>query len=328
MNEVLSQAEIDALLSQLALGEGGGISRIADASVVKLYDFKTANRFPKEQIRTINIVMGSFIQFLSNYLTGILRINCEVETLSIEEMTFYGFNSALPSPVILAILSAPPMEGSLLIQLSAEVANAIVSRLLGGSGAMNENKKAFTDIELAILEHIIRQMTHFFDEAWVKVIKVHSHLERIETSSQFAQIVDVNEPVALVTMNVKLGNEAGIISICLPHMAIEPVAKQLNTRSWYSGAQIRKVLPATETVRKKIANSDVTVHALFNNTTATVEDISSLQVGDVIQLEHKVGAPLKIMLQNIPKFRASIGTMGSRYAVKVMDVIKGEEENG
>ncbi|MGE4484048.1 MAG: flagellar motor switch protein FliM [Oscillospiraceae bacterium] len=329
MNEVLSQSEIDALLSELTLGESSPDKLVGpvDTSNIKPYDFKTANRFPKEQIRTINIVMTNYVQFLSSYLSGILRVNCEIDTLPIEELSFYEFNNALPTPVILAIVSAPPMEGSILIQLSSEVADAIVSRLLGGVNASSESKRAFTEIELAILERIIKQMLGFFDEAWMKVIRVRSRLERIETSSQFAQIVDINEPVALVTMNVKLGNDVGIISFCLPHMAIEPVAKQLNTRSWYSGVQIRKVTPATETVSKKILNSEVNVHVLFNDTTATVEDISDLKVGDVIQLEHKMGEPVRVILQNLPKFRASIGTKGSKYAVKITEIIKGEEES-
>lgn len=325
MNEILSQSEIDALLNELAMGEPSAPVKPNEASNVKPYDFKTANRFPKEQIRTINIVMGSFIQFLSTYLTGTLRVNCEIETLPIEELTFYEFNNALPSPVILAIVDAPPMEGSLLFQLSSEVSNAIISRILGGAGATREAKKAFTEIELAILEHILRQMMHFFDEAWSKVIEVDSSLERIETSTQFAQIVDMNEPVALVTMNVKLGSDSGIISICIPHMAIEPVSKQLNTRSWYSGAQLRKVIPARETVERRINHTEVTVHAIFQDTIATVEDIANLQPGDVIQLSHKVGDPLKIMLQSIPKFHATIGTMGSKYAVKITDIIKEEK---
>lgn len=157
------------------------------------------------------------------------------------------------------------------------------------------------------------------------MIKIHSHLERIETSSQFAQIVDVNEPVALVTMNVKVGGNVGIISICLPHMSIEPVAKQLNTRSWYSGAQVRKVTPAKETVSRRILDTEVTIGTFFNNTTATVEEIAGLKAGDVIVLEHKVGDPVNVMLQNIPKFRASIGTKGSKYAVKIQEILKGKK---
>lgn len=328
MSDILSQSEIDQLINELAKGEGIMTEPVGKHSALNArpYDFKTANRFPKEQIRTINIVVQNFIQLISNYFNGALRSGCEIEILSIEELTFYEFNNALPTPVVLAIFNAPPLEGSILMQLSPEVTDAIISRLFGGTGTNMEARKTFTEIELAIIERVIRQLLYYFDEAWTKVIKIHSRLERIETSSQFAQIVDMNEPIAVITLNVKIGSEEGLISICLPHMALEPVAKQMNTRSWYSGAQSRKVKPDSDGMERKLSNTVIELHAIFNDTSASVKDIAYLQVGDVIQLEHKLSEPITVKLQNIPKFRAHIGTKGVKYALRIADIIKGEEE--
>ncbi len=329
MSEILSQFEIDNLINELALSDGQAQEDAAgDLEMsVKPYDFKTANRFPKEQMRTINIVMQNYTQLLANYFTGALRSTCEIEILSIEELTFYEFNNALPSPVVLAIINMEPLEGSILMQLSAEIADAVISRLFGGASTNMLTKKGFTEIELAIIERVVKQMMHFFDEAWVKVIKTRSHLERIETSSQFAQIVDINEPIAVITLNIKIGSDTGVVSICLPHIALEPVAKQMNTRSWYSGTQGKKIKSNSDAMGKKIYNTMVELHAIFNDTSASVKDIAYLQVGDVIQLEHRLDEPLMVKVQNIPKFRATIGTKGFKYAVKITDIIKGEEEN-
>lgn len=329
MSEILSQSEIDQLISELAAGDGANSLLCEDETAysVRPYDFRMANRFPKEQIRTINIVMQNFVQMLANYFTSVLHSTSEIELLSIEELTFYEFNNALPSPLVLAIISSSPLEGSILLQLSPEIADAIVSRLFGGSGGHTHMKKAFTEIELAIIERVIRQMMVFFDEAWAKVIKLKSRLERIETSSQFAQIVDINEPIAVITLNVNLGTANGVISICLPHVSLEPVAKQLNARLWYSGTQGKKVVPATEEIEEKIYKTPVEIRAFFNDTSASARDIACLQVGDVIQLEHKLNEPLTVKVQHIPKFRVSVGTKGLKYAVKVTDVIKEGDED-
>ena len=205
LSEILSQSEIDNLIKELAMGdqtaadEGSGDAEV----IVKPYDFKTANRFPKEQMRTINIVMQSYAQLLANYFTGALRTPSEIEILSIEELMFYEFNNALPSPVVLAVVNTEPLDGSILFQISAEISDAIISRLLGGTSTNMITKKAFTEIELAIIERVIKQIIRTFDESWIKVIKTRSFLERIETSSQFAQIVDINEPVAVITLERK-----------------------------------------------------------------------------------------------------------------------------
>ncbi|MGI5970187.1 MAG: flagellar motor switch protein FliM [Oscillospiraceae bacterium] len=326
MSEILSQSEIDSLINEIAMGDKkASAGDLASESNIKPYDFKTANRFPKEQMRTINIVMQSFAQLLANFFTGALRSYCELEILSIEELTFYEFNNALPNPVLLAIINSEPMEGSILMQLSAEITDAIINRLFGGASSNMISRKTFTEIELAIIERIINQMLRFFDEAWARVVRTRSRLDRIETSSQFAQIVDINEPVAVITFNMKIGPDAGVISICLPHVAIEPVAKQMNTRSWYS-KQGKKTGVNSEGMGKKIYNTMVELHAIFNDTTASVKDIAYLQVGDVIQLEHRIDEPLTIKIQNLAKFRAAFGTKGLKYAVRITDIIKGEDD--
>jgi flagellar motor switch protein FliM len=298
----------------------------ADADLVaKPYDFRTANRFPKEQMRLINIVMQNYAQLLVNFFSGALRSACELEILSIEELTFSEFNNALPNPVVLAVIGAEPFDGSIMMQLSAELSDAVISRLFGGVSTNTMSKKTFTEIELAIIERVIRQMLRLFDEAWEKIVKTKSHLERLETSSQFAQIVDLNEPVAVITINAKIGSDAGIISVCLPHMALEPVSKQMNTRSWYV-SQGNKVNANSEQMGTKIYSTMVELHAIFNDTSASVKDIAYLQVGDVIQLDHRLNEPITIKVQNMPKFRATIGTKGLKYAVKITDTIKGEDD--
>ncbi len=331
MSDILSQAEIDELLNALSAGiEPETPPETSSQANIKAYDFKTANRFPKEQIRTLNIVFQSYSQLMSNRLTGILRTSVDCELMSVEEMSFNEYNNSLPTPVILLIFRVQPMYGSLMLEISPECAYMIINRLLGGSAISSDSSKQFTDIELALLERVLRQLLRIFGEAWSKIMQLDAEMERIETSSQFAQIVPVNEPIAAVTLNVKIGEESGLVSICIPHNAIEPIAKQLNTRMWYSTSvgNVTSTDPEkAEKLREKLMHTGVSMLAYFKNTPATVLDIVNLQVGDVIRLNHKVDEPVMVKVQHIPKFIAKIGTSGSQYAVKIVDVIKEENED-
>ena len=333
MSEILSQAEIDELLNSLMTAEGEADSEAdgadsAAAMKVKEYDFRTANRFPKEQMRTFHVVFETFSQLFSNRLSSILRVSCEVDVLSIEECSYSEFNNSLPTPVVLAVMEVNPMHGSLLTQVSPEFAYMIISRLFGGNTA-GDNLKAFTEIELALLERVLRQAANVFDEAWDKVLALTTHIDRIETSPQFAQITAPNEPVAVIILNVKMGEEAGLMSVCIPHTATQPVAQQLNTRLWFSSGvrddgRGEEVL---ELLQKKLLATPIPVTAYFEQTPATVSDIVNLQVGDVIKLDHAIDQPITIKVHHIPKFKASIGTMGQRYALQIVDVIKEEVQN-
>jgi len=293
---------------------------------VKEYDFRTANRFPKEQMRTFHVVFETYSQLLSNRLSSILRVSCECEILSIEECSYSEFNNSLPAPVVLAIMEAPPMYGSLVFQMSPEIAYMLISRLFGG-GTSGENLKQFTEIELALIDRVLRQSVSVFDEAWDKVIGLSAQLNRIETSPQFAQITAPNEPVAVVIINITMGEESGLMSICIPHTAIEPVSQQLTTRMWFSSGSRDdgRGEERAAMLRDQLLKTPIPLTAFFEQTPATVSDIVNLQIGDVIKLDHCVDDPLTIKVHHIPKFRASIGTLGQRYALQIVDIIKEEK---
>jgi flagellar motor switch protein FliM len=234
----------------------------------------------------------------------------------------------MPVPVILAVFKSPPMQGSMILEISPEVAYMIISRLFGGSRG-GESSKQFTEIELALIERILRSSCTVFDEAWEKMIEMNTQVERLETSPQFAQVVALNEPVAVIGLDLKIGEESGIISICVPHTAIEPLAKQLNTRMLYTNTSpdgSSKVESKAEIITEKLERTPVSLITYFDTTLATVSDIVNLQVGDVIRLNHRTEDPVTINVEHIPKFLAKIGSQSGHYALQIENVIREEEQ--
>lgn len=325
MNEVLSQAEIDQLLKDIVSGNER-VEVEKKGNNIKRYDFKTANKFTKEQIRAISIVYRSFGYSLSNYFVGMLRAACDAEVLSIEEMSFNEFNNSVPTPAVIAIINSVSLPSSIIIQLSKKISYSIIKSVLGGTREVNSEGRQFTEIELAILERVVSQMLRIHDDSWSKMFEFKSTLERIETSMQFAQIVDLNEAVLMVTLNMTIGNESGIIGLCLPHQALEPFMKTLRTRFVYSGRMPKKQTGPSDSIISSLKNSDIVVSCEFNTTEATTRDILRLSVGDVIMLQHKINEPLILKCQQIPKYYVSVGTIKNHLAVKIINNIMGEED--
>lgn len=329
MSEVLSQSEIDALLNAISAGEMDVDNPLEDTTELKVkkYDFRIANRFSKEQIRTLTLIYDNFARLFSTYLSGTLRVLCQADILSVEELKYQEFVNGLPNPVVLAMMSMPPLIGTVLLEISPDVAYSLISRLLGGTSADNvEQGRAFTEIELVLLERIIRQFIRLIPEAWEKVTAVEVFLDRIETSPQFAQIVALGETVAIITVNVKIGDNEGLVNLCLPHLALEPVSKHLNTKLLFqSGDERRTLTPKGDDIRERIEYTPLPLTAVFNRTPASVKDILELQVGDVIQLDHKVKEPITVKVGHLPKFHASMGVKDNKYAVMISDIIREEE---
>ncbi|MHB1313880.1 MAG: flagellar motor switch protein FliM [Christensenellales bacterium] len=325
MAEILTQNEIDELLSVLADGNETLQAPTQKITRVRPYNFQTANKFPKEQIRMLNLIYDNYAKRLSTYLSGALRAFCEVEIVSIEEQIFSEFINSRSNPVLLGIFNMPPLAGSSLIELSSAIAYEIISRIFGGMGQIHDSGKQFTEIEISIITRILQQMLLMMNECWEKVADINAELDRIETSAQFTQIAANNEPIAIVTLNVKIGDVSDIINFCIPHVAIQPVAKKLASKMWYNDSHIQqsnqnKLLDMSE----RIAGTVLTLHAVFDTTYATVKDIVNLQVGDVIRVDHHIDKQINVNVEHIAKFTGFIGMQGQRIAVKVSEVLKEE----
>ena len=329
MANILSQSEIDELLSALASGNDAPLEDLTEdeSKIIHSYDFRTANKFSKDQMRTLHFIYDNFATRLTTYLSGTLRTICEVEVISIEEQSFSELNNSMPIPVIVAIITMPPLHGSVLLEITPVISYEIISRLLGGAGQSENTDKAFTEIELSIMERVVRRMLVLNDEAWEKINKVKTALDRLETSAQYAQIVSANEPIAIVTMNVKIGDTSDIINLCIPHVAVQPIAKKLVIKSWYSDVGYGKSSEEKD-YREKLSGIFLNLHSVFNTTSATVGDIMNTKVGDVIQIDHNINRPITMKVEHIPKFRGVVGIQGSNYAVRITEILEEDTDDG
>jgi flagellar motor switch protein FliM len=327
MAEVLSQNEIDQLFHAISSGESFAEEIFEDIEQkVRIYDFSKANKFSKEQMRTLHIIYEALSRQMSTYFSGTLRTLCEINVVSVEEQIFKEFNNSLPTPVVLALMSMQPLQGSLLLSISPVVAYGIINRLFGGQGKTGESDRTFTEIELAVLERIIRQFLPLMVEPWDKITKVDPVLERLETSSQFTQIINLNEAVAIITMQLKTTDIDGFISFCIPHIAIESIAKQLTTTLMFSGKIHTRVLgDNTHVIKRRILDTSLTIMAILAETTMTVEDILSLRLGDVIQLDNTMSEEVKIKVEHLTKAYGKLGVRNNKYAIKLTKILREED---
>lgn len=329
MANILSQNEIDNLLNSLNEGSDMAISGKTEENSqnVRTYDFRTANKFYKEQMRTLSIIFDTFAYLFSNKLTGLLHTLCEVEVVSVEEQSFGEFNNSLSAPVLLGIIEMLPLQGSLLMEISSVLAYGIISRLFGGAADYTLTTKPFTEIETYIVENIMHQTMDILEESWKKILVVEPSLTRMETSSQFTQIAAMNEPAAIITMNVKIDGTQGLISICIPHIAIQPVSKELNTASWSIASNtIQAQAEKKDMIRDHLGNTRVTLRAAFNETQTTLKEILNIKVGDFLVMDHSINEYIKVYLEQMPKFEGVIGVEKQKYAVQIAKIIKENDQ--
>ena len=328
MSEVLSQKEIDALLQALSSGEVDvqEIKEVESSTKVKKYDFRNPQKIAKDQLRTLEIIHENFGRLFQTFLSGYLRAPVKISILTVDQFAYSEFSNAISNPAFLSIIDFEPLNGQILIDISTNVVYAILDRLLGGDGTEKQEIRAFTEIELSLLNSMMVKVMSLIQEAWSNVIQLKPKLNKIEVNPQFAQIVPPNETIALITMNIEVGSAEGMLNVCIPHLVIEPVLDKLSTRYWFSTKE--KDLSEKEilAMKKRILDTKVPIKVELGSATVKVKDVLDLQKGDVIKLNRRTDEEVRVRIGSQVKFLGSIGVSRNRMAVKITKVVKDGDE--
>lgn len=329
MTEVLSQDEIDQLLTAISAGdvEAEEAPKPAEQRKIKIYDFKRPDKFSKEQIRTVSIMHETFARLTTTSLSAQLRSLVQVHVASVDQLTYEEFIRSIPNPTTLAVINMDPLKGSAILEIDPAITFSIIDRLFGGKGESAKVSRDLTDIEQSVMEGIIVRVLGNMREAWSQVIDLRPRLGQIETNPQFAQIVPPTEMVVLVTLETKVGDVEGMMNFCIPYLTIEPIISKLSAQYWYSSVRRGATTENLNILRERLSTVEVTVVAEVGSMQLPVREVLALSTGDVIRLPNvKVTDPMVLKIGNQPKFLCKPGVVGKKIAVQIIKKLEEAEE--
>jgi flagellar motor switch protein FliM len=327
MTEVLSQDEIDQLLSAINAGDTDtdqDFKPATDSRKIKIYDFKRPDKFSKEQIRTVQIMHETFARLTTTALSANLRSMVHVHVASVDQLTYEEFIRSIPTPTTLAIINMDPLKGNAILEIDPTITFSIIDRLFGGSGEGTKTQHELTDIEQSVMEGIIVRILGNMREAWAQVIDLRPRLGQIDTNPQFAQIVPPTEMVVLVTLETKVGEVEGMMNFCIPYLTIEPIIGKLSAQFWYATARQGTNIENLNILKDKLVTVDVNVVAEIGKINVPMRDVLALSVGDMVRLNTvKVGDPFTLNIgggKKSPgktKFLCKPGVVGKKMAIQI-----------
>ena len=327
--EVLSQSQIDDLLKTLTRG-AADLTEAEEVGTKKIkeYDFRTPKRFTKDNMRIISSVYENYSRLLASYLTSMLRLYVEAECVYIEEQRYSEFNNALPDSIMAGMgeISFPDAEGeniSMVMDVAKPIAYAIVERLLGGSGSGFGVDKDFTEIELSLLDGVLKGAYPQMTNSWANHYALDIVYRRIETNSRLIQSISPDDSVVIVMLDVKVRDISGNINICIPASCLERIFRKLDSlnarnmrRVDASGDEERR-----EIVMKYLHESSLEMSCVVGKTEVTLGDIYYLSVGDVIQLDKPLDSQVELNIGESCWFKGKMGVKKGKKAVQVKEVL-------
>lgn len=330
MAEVLSQDEIDSLLSAISAGEvkASDIKESTRYKKVKIYDFKRPDRLSKDQLRTLSNIHENFARLLNTYLSTLLRTFINVDIVSTDQITYEEFIRSITNPAVIALFDiGGDLTGVSCLEVNLGLVFTIIDRLFGGKGIPIEKLRAITDVEETVVRRLVLRMLSDLRDAWQVVGDIKPKLDFIETNPQFVQIVPPNDMVLLITFEIRIGDTEGILNLCIPYIVLEPIVTKLNAQFFYANVTKQFSDEELEAIKTKLKRSIVPVVAELGSTPMKFRDLVNLRVGDCIRLNNRVDEELKIKIANMYKFLATPGISGSSRAVTITKLLSEEEVN-
>lgn len=327
MGEILSQSEIDALLSALSSGEIDIEEKTEESKQkVKEYDFKRPNKFSKEHVKTLEMVFDNFSRIASNYLTANLRTSVQIKVISAEQITYEEFLHSIPNPTILMTYYLEPFNGIFLFETSPQFVFQVIDIMFGGEGKDIIKTREFTEIEKNIIKKINIKLLEGLKMAWEDVIDVEPKFDSLETNPVLNQILAPNEPVELITMQVQINNNQSFINMCIPYISIEKFVDKLVIQ-YKSNIGTEYNQESTKRIEKNLLGVDVDTHVELGNAVITVQEFLNLAIGDCIKLNSRIDGPLNYYIENNLHFKVYPGVIGKNLGVQIAEIIDKDVED-
>jgi len=332
VSDILSQEEVDALLSAVSAGTNsetnqsgsddanGGEAAAESEKALSLYDFRRPDRVSKDQMRTLQNLHESYARQFSTTLTNFLRTFVDIELVSVDQLTYSEFTMSISNPSCIYVFKMEPLEGNAIIEINPSLVFFIIDRLFGGQGRPSEQNRELTLIEQNVIHRIVERSLGDLKDVWEHIGVFNPKVEAYETNPQFVQIAPPGETVILVSLEVRMQNASGLMSICFPYILLESVINNLSGESWMS-SQSASTNETKTMLEHELHDVQLKLSTLIGKTNLTIRDLLQLQRGDVLCLDRPCESDLIVQVEGKTKMAARSGVIRRNKAIKITKIL-------
>jgi len=326
---MLSQEEIDALVKNLSTPDVETSS--LEGRKIKSFDFrfnKRLDKFSTNQLQTLRTLHDNFTRLLNNSLSVYLRTRVEATIVSIEQISYGDFIASIGIPSILSIFSMDPLPGSGIVQVDLNLVFSIIDRLLGGPGWFPQKLRDLTDIERTLMQRFMARMLNSYRESWNYLLTLSLKIEALDSNPQFIpRIIPLDQIVAYVSCELKIGDMAGVMNFCLPYLVLQSIGPQLSDFQWSPSVVAGRGMTEEDIAQlvRNVERAEVDVEVELGRTIVSLRDLISLQVGDLVLFDKETTEPLTALVNEREKFKVYPGTNRDKLAVQVSELIESED---
>ena len=326
---LLSQSEIDALLAAISVeGEPSPPVELqpqAPSKAIRNYDFRRPERFSKEQVRALRMIHESWARRISISLSAYLRTSVEVNLSDIDQDAYTSLINHVPDDGVYYIISPLPLPGHVLLHMSLDMAMIIVDRMLGGSGSVLKIQRSLTELEIGLLQSISDRIMTDLQEAWAATASIRPRVDDISLNLLLIPIALPSDAVIWVSFEVRIKDIATGMVLGLPYSVLKPIGARLSPYTWLANAEPDLSGEKSEhqqDVERALTEVKLSLSVLLGSTQLSIEELASLQRGDILMLNTETDAVCPVLINGHVKFFGRPGVQQRKLAVRVEELVE------
>lgn len=327
--EVLSQSEVENLLAQVAEQESKATVVKNDGEVetqlkesIQAYDFRNPAYIAAAQMRKLRIEHEQYLDRLAALLSIYCRMEFGLQMSKLQTIAYSRFTENIHNPAHLVLFKIEPLRGICILDINPRLGLTIVDRLMGGNGNAPSQGHELSEIETALLEHIVQMFVGEWCRHWIKFQELRPVIIGHENSGQFLQTAHSDTMMLVMSVEARLGECLEQIQLAFPYPTVEPLLRHLGELVEAELAARRATPDLKPRWNPELEGARIPVTAEWPALEMSARDLANLKIGDVLPLEPEIVNHVRLRLSKAAKFTGRLGTKGGKWAVEITQPIK------
>jgi len=324
MPEVLSQSEIDALLSAVATGSVETESNAAQAKQPDwmLYDLTTQERAFRGKLVGFQGIYERFARDYRVSLSELLKKNVTVTYNNLEFLKFGDYVANILLPTSINVFSVEPIHTKFLVIFTSKLTYALVDSYYGGSQrpfTKAASRDVFTAIEKKVLNHACSQAVSDLEVAWQPNFPLHFAYESMENNPSYIGSIHTSESVAVASFEVEFENLSGAFTIVVPIKSLDAIMTHLsvNVMAPFDPEELKW----RKHWLSEVGRLSLDVKVELGSKRTSLESVKTWQVGTVITLERDAAEELPVLVEGQNKLSGLMGIYRGNQAIRLTKVL-------
>lgn len=328
MERILSKEEIAELLSAVKSGELPPETWDDEAPDVerrtKKLDLVRGHWTGRWRLQNFDIILDSFARDYGIALTNLLQRTVTVNRTTIETDDFETVLHKISEHGTIGLIDLTPLKHGGLFLLDTSLSFTLIEIIMGGANEGNPMllERPLTPIEMNILKVIMGHGCKNLQEALAPVEQIEASVVRIEVNPRLVNIVPPETEVMVAKFVISLDNISGTMTLVIPSTSLEPLREKIKDSIMAMAGS--KESAWSGHLSENLGHMQTVLMAQSGTVSLSIRDILDLRAGDFIDLEYDPNTPIRILVEQRPKFFGIAGIRKGKKAVRVTSKIRSD----